>query len=132
MRTVLNIIWVVLGGWFTALGWLVAALFSVVLIVTIPAAPVCLRMASYSFWPFGRTVVDDPHASAVGSGLFNLVWVVFIGWWLALLHIFGALGQALSIVGLINAVAMLKMVPLAFMPYGKRIIDVDSPTGYEF
>ena len=122
MRTIANVIWVLFGGWFIALGWLLAALLSVIGIVTIPAAIPCLRMASYAFWPFGRTVVDDPSASPIGSGLFNIVWMILIGWWLAIAHLFAALGQAITIVGLVNVVALIKMIPLALMPYGKRIV----------
>lgn len=124
MRTLGNIIWVLFGGWLVALGWLLAAVLSVIGIVTIPAVPACLRMASYAFWPFGRTVVDDPAANPLGSGLFNVVWLVLIGWWLALAHLAVALGQAITIVGLVNVFGYLKLIPLALMPYGKKIVEV--------
>lgn len=124
MRTLGNIIWVLFGGWLVALGWLVAAVVSVLGIVTIPAAVPCVRMASYAFWPFGRAVVDDPNANPIGSGVFNFVWIVLIGWWLAIVHIVAALGQAITIIGLVNVVAYIKLIPLAFAPYGKMIIKV--------
>lgn len=122
MRTVLNIIWVVFGGWLVALAWLLASVISVIGIVTIPAVPACWRMASYSFLPFGYTVVDDEDASPVGSAFFNIVWLVLIGWWMVLVYLVAALGQSLTIVGLVNAVGLLKQIPLALMPYGKKIV----------
>lgn len=124
MRTLGNLIWVLFGGWFVALGWLLAAVISVLGIVTLPAAPVCLRMASYAFWPFGRTVVDDPAANPIGSAFFNGLWLILVGWWLALLHLAAALGQAVTIIGLINVIGYVKLIPLAFMPYGKKIVSV--------
>lgn len=126
MRTIANVIWVLIGGWFVALGWLLAAVLSLIGIVTIPAIPACLRMASYAIWPFGRTVVDDPTANPVGSSLFNLVWLVLIGWWLALVHLFAALGQAITVVGIVNALVLLKFIPLTLMPYGKRVVPVGT------
>ena len=62
MRLILNIIWLVFGGLWMAIGYLVAALISFLLIVTIPFGFASLRIASYALWPFGRTIVDKPNA----------------------------------------------------------------------
>lgn len=62
------------------------------------------------------------------SGVGNVVWFLFAGWWLALTHLFTALFLALTIVGLPLAVANVKMIPLAFAPFGKRIVPIGSVT----
>ncbi|MCB0887727.1 MAG: hypothetical protein KDB41_13335, partial [Propionibacteriaceae bacterium] len=45
MRTVLNVIWVVLGGFWLALGYFLAGILACILIVTIPVGIASFRMA---------------------------------------------------------------------------------------
>ncbi|GAA4904534.1 YccF domain-containing protein [Tessaracoccus lubricantis] len=122
MRTVLNLIWVILGGFWLALGYMVAGVIACLLIVTIPAGLASFRMANYVLWPFGRTVEPKPGAGW-GSALMNIVWFVVAGWWLALLHVVSALAQSLTIVGIANAWVSLKMIPVTCFPFGKRIVS---------
>lgn len=125
MRTVVNVIWVVLGGFWLALGYFVAGVIACLFIITIPVGVASFRMARYVLWPFGKTVVPAPGAGA-GSAIMNAIWFVVAGWWLALAHIVAALGQAITIVGLANAWVSLKMIPVSCFPFGKRIVDHGS------
>jgi uncharacterized membrane protein YccF (DUF307 family) len=123
MRVILNVIWLILSGLWLFLGYALAALIMVVLIVTIPWGIAAWRIGVYSLWPFGKTVVDRPTAG-VGSALGNIVWVVLAGWWLAIGHILSALALAITIIGIPFAWANLKMVPVALLPLGKQIVDM--------
>ncbi|OBH34313.1 hypothetical protein A5690_12725 [Mycobacterium intracellulare] len=129
MRLILNIIWLLFGGLWMAAGYLVAALVSFLLIITIPFGFASLRIASYALWPFGRTIVDKPTS---GSGAFigNVIWVVLFGIWLAIGHLVSAVTMALTIVGIPLALANLKLIPVSLMPLGKEIVPVDSPVHY--
>lgn len=122
MRTLLNIIWLVLSGFWLFLGYALAAVIMCVLIVTIPWGIAAWRIGVYSLWPFGKEVVDRPTAG-IGSAIGNVVWVVLAGWWLALGHIASALALAITIIGIPFAWANLKMVPVALLPLGKQIVD---------
>ena len=122
MRTVLNVIWVVLGGFWLALGYFLAGILACLLIVTIPVGLASFRMAAYVLWPFGRSVVKKPGAGA-GSAIMNAIWFVIAGWWLALIHIAAALAQTLTIIGIANAWVSIKMIPVTCFPFGKRIVD---------
>ncbi|HPB71998.1 MAG TPA: YccF domain-containing protein [Phycicoccus sp.] len=129
MRTLLNLIWFLLGGFWLALGYAAAGLLFCILIVTFPLGVASFRMASYALWPFGRAVVDTPNSGA-GSVLLNIVWVVLAGWWLALGHLTTAVAQAVTIVGIPLAVANVKMIPISLLPFGKMIVPTDSlPAG---
>ena len=86
MKTLLNIIWVVLSGFWLFVGYMFAALIMFVLIVTIPWGIAAARIGVYALWPFGKEVVDRPTAG-IGSVLGNVVWVMLAGWWIALGHI---------------------------------------------
>ncbi len=118
---VVNIVWLVVAGWGLLLAWMFAAFLLAITIVGIPLAVPLARIGLYAAWPFGRTTVVDPDRGAV-SGVGNALWIVFVGWWLALVHIVSALGLAVTIVGLPAAWVDLKLVPLAFAPFGRRVV----------
>ncbi|MFD1719278.1 YccF domain-containing protein [Georgenia deserti] len=129
MRILLNLIWLVFGGLWLALGYLVFGILACVLIITIPFGVASFRMASYALWPFGRTVVRKPGAGA-GSALTNVVWFLIAGLWLAIGHVGTALAQAITIIGIPLAIANLKMIPVTVVPFGKDIVDADAvPSG---
>ena len=127
MRLVLNIVWLVFGGLWMAVGYLLAALLCFLLIVTIPFGFASLRIASYTLWPFGRTIVDKPTAGT-GALIGNVVWVLLFGIWLAIGHLASAVAMALTLVGIPLALATLKLIPVSLMPLGKEIVPVGSPT----
>ena len=81
-RTVGNVLWLLLAGWWLALGYVVAGVVAFVLIVTIPFGIASFRLAGFVLWPFGRTV-EWRRSAGVFSLIGNIVWLVFVGWsWL--------------------------------------------------
>ncbi|WP_221585167.1 YccF domain-containing protein [Microbacterium sp. G2-8] len=122
MRTLLNIIWLVLSGFWMFLGYLLAGVVLCVLIVTIPWGIASFRIGVYALWPFGRTIVDKPRAG-VASFLGNVVWVILAGWWLAIGHIITGVAMMITIVGIPLGIASVKLVPVSLMPLGKEIVD---------
>ena len=122
MRTVLNIIWLVLSGFWLFLGYPLAGVVLCILIFTIPWGIASFRIAGYALWPFGRAIVSKPTAG-VGSFLGNVVWVILAGWWLALAHIASGIALCITIIGIPLGVADFKMVPISLMPLGKDIVD---------
>ncbi|NKT41456.1 YccF domain-containing protein [Rhodococcus hoagii] len=125
MRILLNIIWLVFGGLWLALGYFLAGLVMCILIITIPFGIASFRIGLYALWPFGKTVVDKPTAG-VGSLIGNVIWLILAGIWLAIGHIATALAMAITIIGIPLAIANLKMIPISLMPLGKEIVDVGS------
>ena len=124
MRLVLNVIWLVFGGLWLALGYLLASVICFLLVVTIPFGFASARIALFALWPFGRTVVDKPGPQA-GATIGNVIWVLLFGIWLAIGHIITAIGMAVTIVGIPLALANLKLIPVSLMPLGKEIVPVD-------
>ncbi len=124
MRLILNVIWLVFGGLWLALGYLLAALICFVLIVTIPFGFASLRIASYALWPFGRTIVEKP-GTGTGALIGNVIWVLLCGIWLAIGHLVSAVAMAMTIIGLPLALANLKLIPVSLVPLGKEIVPVD-------
>ncbi|GHS88976.1 hypothetical protein AGMMS50218_14120 [Actinomycetota bacterium] len=124
MKTLLNLIWLVLAGFWLAVGYAVAGVLCCVLIVTIPFGIASLRIAGYVLWPFGRTIVDRPGAGG-WSVLGNIVWILVAGWWLALGHLTTGIAQCLTIVGIPLGIANFKLVPVSLVPLGKQIVPTD-------
>jgi uncharacterized membrane protein YccF (DUF307 family) len=128
MRIIGNLLWLVLSGIEMAIAYVVAGLISLVLIVTIPLAVPAFRLAGYTLWPFGRVVVRREGAGA-GSTIGNVIWFIFAGWWLALLHVLFGLLLAITIIGIPFALVHLKLAGLALVPYGKDVVDARSAHG---
>ena len=122
MRTLLNIIWLVLSGFWLFLGYVAAGIVLCVLIVTIPWGIASFRIAGYALWPFGREVVSKP-TSGVWSFLGNVIWFILAGWWLALAHIVSGIALCITIIGIPLGIADFKMVPISLTPLGKVIVD---------
>lgn len=125
MRTILNVIWLLFGGIWLAALYFVAGIIACLFIITIPFGIASFRMARYVFWPYGKAVVAKPGAG-VASGVANVAWFILAGWWLAIGHIVTAIAQSLTVIGIIDAVVNLKMIPVTCVPFGKRIVDRDS------
>ena len=125
MRTVLNIIWLLLCGIWMALGYVVAGVICCLLIVTIPFGIASFRIANYALWPFGRSVVKRPGAGAP-SAIGNIVWIIFAGWWLAIEHVLTAIALAVTIIGIPLAIANLKLISVSLFPLGREIVDADD------
>lgn len=131
MRTLLNIIWLIFGGFWLAIGYLIFGVLACILIITIPFGIASFRMASYALWPFGKTIVRKPEAG-VGSTIGNVIWFVIAGLWLAIGHITTAAAQAITIIGIPLAIANLKMIPITCFPLGKDVVFSDEiPSGYQ-
>ncbi len=122
VKTILNIIWLVFGGLWLALGYVLAGLVCCALIITIPWGIASFRIAGYALWPFGRTVVDRPGGPGMASTLGNVVWILVAGIWIAIGHVATAVAMAITIIGIPLAIANLKLIPVSLMPLGKQIV----------
>lgn len=125
MRIVGNILWLTLAGWWLALMYLVAGVIACVLIITIPFGIASFRLANYVLWPFGRRT-EFRQGAGVFSIIGNVLWIVVLGWELAIAHLFAGLLLCLTIIGIPFGVACWKMVPLALVPLGQRIVPVNQ------
>jgi len=121
VRTLLNIIWLLLCGVWMALGYVIAGIVCCLLIVTIPFGLAAFRIANFALWPFGRTIVRRSDAGAP-SLIGNVIWIIVAGFWLAIGHVVTAIALALTIIGLPLAAANLKLIPVSLTPLGRVIV----------
>jgi uncharacterized membrane protein YccF (DUF307 family) len=125
MRLLLNLIWLILCGWWMAILYVLAGVVCAILIITIPFAIASFRIASYVIWPFGRSIVRRDEAG-VASVIGNILWIVLGGWVLALGHLITGVALCLSIIGIPLGLANFKLIPITLVPLGVRIVPSDE------
>jgi uncharacterized membrane protein YccF (DUF307 family) len=129
----LNLLWIVFGGLWMAIGWVVAAIIMAITIIGLPWARSSFNIALYTLLPFGQKAVSRAEYTGqedIGTGPFgflgNIIWLVLAGWWLALGHLVTAIVLAITIIGIPFAWAHLKLAGLALWPIGKMIVPADD------
>ena len=130
VRFLLNVIWLIFGGFWLAILYTLAGVLACILIITIPFGVQGFKMAVFALWPFGRTLVKRPGAGAP-SAIGNVIWLILFGWWLALGHVITAIAQAITIIGLPLAAANVKLIPVSLWPMGREIVRVDDVQALE-
>jgi uncharacterized membrane protein YccF (DUF307 family) len=130
MRTVLNILWLVLSGLWLAIGYFFMGVLLCILIITIPFGVACFRLAAFVLWPFGRAVVRKPEAGAP-SAIANVIWFVLAGIWMAIAHVILGILLCITIIGIPLGLGNFKLAAVALAPLGKDIVRSDNPRAQE-
>ena len=133
MRTLGNILWLVFGGLWMALGWCLAGLLCALTIVGWPWAKACFVIGQFTFLPFGKEAINRKYVKGfadIGTGalgaLGNVLWFVFAGVWLAIGHLMSALFCFVTIIGIPFGIQHLKLAGLTLAPIGKTIVAIDT------
>ncbi|MEH4625988.1 uncharacterized membrane protein YccF (DUF307 family) [Grimontella sp. AG753] len=133
MRTVLNILNFVLGGFATTLGWLLTTVLSVALVITLPLTRSCWEITKLSLIPWGNEAVhvDELNPGSkntlmnAGGTVLNVLWFVLFGWWLCVMHIMAGIAQCMTIIGIPVGIANFKIAAIALWPVGRRVVSVE-------
>ena len=121
MASIGNVLWLVFGGFFSGLSWLLAGCLWCITIVGIPIGKQCFKLASVSFFPFKKEIV---YGGGAGSFLVNIIWMIFSGLPLAIEHIFWGVLLCITIVGIPFGKQQFKLAKLAMFPFGTTIVEV--------
>jgi uncharacterized membrane protein YccF (DUF307 family) len=131
LRFLLNLIWVVCGGWLMALGWWLAGLVAAITIVGLPWARACFVIGTFSLWPVGREARSRRELTGRGDlgtgplGLVgNVIWFVLAGWMLAIGHLTSALVCFVTIIGIPFGLQHIKLARIALAPIGLQVIEL--------
>ena len=129
MSTIGNIIWIVLGGVWMSLGWVIAGVVMYLTVIGIPWGRSCFVIAEFTLLPFGREAVPRQLVTGrddVGTGdagmVGNIVWLLLAGWWLALGHVVTGIGTCLTVIGIPFGIQHFKLAGISLMPIGKTIV----------
>jgi uncharacterized membrane protein YccF (DUF307 family) len=132
MSFILNVIWVIFGGFVMAAAWFMVGLLAAVSIIGLPWARACFNISLFSLWPFGREAVNRSFLTGredIGTGplgaIGNIIWLLLFGIWLAIGHLFAAVACAITIIGIPFAIQHVKLAGISLMPIGMAIVDSD-------
>jgi uncharacterized membrane protein YccF (DUF307 family) len=121
IRLILNLIWLILCGWWMAILYALAGIICFILIITIPFGIAAFRIAGYVLWPFGRSIVVRREAG-IASLIGNIIWIILIGWELAIGHLVSGIALCVTIIGIPLGLANFKMIPISLLPLGVQIV----------
>ncbi|OPF83467.1 hypothetical protein VT50_0204355 [Streptomyces antioxidans] len=128
MKTLLNLIWLILCGIWMAILYVLAGALLFITIIGIPFAIASWRIAGFALWPFGRTAVPR-HDAGAPSCVGNVLWLILAGWWLAIGHLVTGVALCLTIIGIPLGLANFKLIPISLAPLGHEIVPTDQPFG---
>jgi uncharacterized membrane protein YccF (DUF307 family) len=122
MNFIGNLIWLIFGGFFAAMGYIVGGFVLCVTIVGIPFGLQCFKLAGLVLWPFGKRVVSTGNGMGCISLFCNIIWLLCGGLYTALIHLVFAALLFITIIGIPFARQHLKLMELSLMPFGKQVI----------
>jgi uncharacterized membrane protein YccF (DUF307 family) len=124
MNLLLNIIWLVFGGFIIVVGYLLGAIILCITLIGIPFGIQCFKLAGLALAPFGREVREKEPPSGALAVIMNIIWIILPGLELAVLHLLLALAFGITIIGLPIAAQHLKMTRLALLPFGFEVREM--------
>jgi uncharacterized membrane protein YccF (DUF307 family) len=116
-----NILWLVFGGLIAGIGYILGGLLICLTIVGIPFGVQAMKIGVATFAPFGKEVVETKDANSALRLILNVIWLLVVGWEIALAHAGSALVLAITIIGIPFAMQHLKLIPLALLPFGRDL-----------
>lgn len=120
MKTVGNVLWLILCGVWTCALWAAAGAVLCVTIIGIPFGLQCFKIAWLSLWPFGRTVVRNPRDP--GNVIGNVLWLLLAGVWIAAAFLLAGALLCVTLVGIPFGMQAFKLAGLALWPFGAQIV----------
>ena len=115
MRIILNLLWIIFGGFFSALGWILAGCFWCITIIGIPIGIQCFKLSSLSFNPFGKEVY---YRGGAVSFIVNVLWFLLSGLELAIANFLLGAILCITIIGIPWGKQFFKIAKLALAPFG--------------
>ena len=116
-----NVIWLIFGGLVVGIGYIIGGVLLCLTIIGIPFGVQSIKLGLATLAPFGKEVVEVDNANSLLRLVFNIIWLVFFGWEIAVAHLISALVLAITIIGIPFAVQHIKLIPLALLPFGRDL-----------
>ncbi len=114
-----NILWLILGGLFSGLGWILSGILWCITIIGIPYGLQCFKFANLAFMPFGKEV---EYGGGAISFLANIIWTIFFGIPMALANFGWGCLCCITIIGIPFGLQFFKIAKLALAPFGAKVI----------
>ncbi|NDV64475.1 YccF domain-containing protein [Bacteroides sp. 224] len=123
MNILLNILWLLLGGIFTCIEYIISSLLMMITIIGIPFGIQTFKMAGLALLPFGKEVRTSPQSGGCLSVFMNILWFFVGGIWISLSHLVFGIVLCITIIGIPFGRQHFKLAALALAPFGKTVVD---------
>lgn len=117
-----NIIWLVFGGFFIALEYLVSGFLLCCTIIGIPFGLQVFKIGLIALLPFSQTTVVEEGSRSCLEIIMNVIWFFIGGIWIALSHLGWGLLFCITIVGIPFGIQHFKLMRVALFPFGRTVI----------
>jgi uncharacterized membrane protein YccF (DUF307 family) len=121
VSTIGNIIWLVFGGFFAAIGYILGGLATCLTIIGIPFGVQSIKLGVASLTPFGKELVPATSQPGMLRIVFDIIWLLLFGWEIAMIHLSSAAVLAITIVGIPFALQHVKLIPVALFPFNYEL-----------
>lgn len=119
MRLLGNIVWFLCAGLLSFIGWSLAGIILCLTVILIPFGLQCFKIAGFGLFPFGKSISPSSNVSSL---IFNIIWILAIGWELAVIHLASAFLLCITIIGIPFTLQSIKMAGISLFPFGITII----------
>lgn len=117
MKTLGNILWFLLTGFWSALSYGLLGVLWCITIIGIPFGKQCFKLAKLMIAPFGKDVKTNFDAHPIA----NIIWILFFGWEMAIGFAMVALLWCVTIIGIPFGKQCFKLAKLSLLPFGAKV-----------
>lgn len=122
MNLLLNVLWIVLGGLFVCLEYIISSFLMMITIIGIPFGLQTLKLGLLALLPFGARVESTPSDGGCLCVFMNLIWILLGGVWIALTHLILGIIFCITVIGIPFGMQHFKLAGLALTPFGKTVV----------
>ena len=80
MNFIGNLIWLIFGGFFAAIGYILGGLATCLTIIGIPFGIQSIKLGVASLTPFGKELVPSTTHPGFLRIVFDIIWLLLFGW----------------------------------------------------
>ena len=134
MRTLGNILWFILGGWWTGTIYMILALLFCITIIGIPIGKAMFQYGKLMYFPFGKEIVRETFIKGkenvspirkIGGIIANIIWFPF-GLLMLLSNIAMMIALCLTIIFIPVAVVLARSSLFLLTPIGAKVVSRDD------
>ncbi len=116
-----NLIWLVFGGAIASLSYILAGLALCLTVVGIPFGLKAIQFGLMVLLPFGKVIDGGQSKTGCLAMAFNIIWLVTVGWSIALTHLLFGLMLGFTLLGIPFAIQHFKLAPVALFPFSYKL-----------
>lgn len=122
MKLLGNIVWLIFGGFLTALEYFVAGIALAVTIIGLPFAFQSFKLGLLMLAPFSQEAVKRDTNHGCLWTVMNIIWFFVGGIWITLSHLILGILLFVTIIGIPFAQQHFKLMKISLSPFGRDIV----------